>query len=740
MRQPTLHSTSPEINQLARQFQIPVVSGGRLITSLSKANVGQADYSQKTNLRRDRDAEVRREGYLPFSPLPAIANQGTFDATLACYRLVELTRGDGTKALLGFSRSTVKLFSNTLGTWSTIGSGYSASGKRWQVVTINSTLVANNGVDLPIYWNIGDAAVTPMKELREVGVVRVGRICENNGFLIIADVTEFIDYELSPWMNGYTATWPVTGTSAKAANFIYNDPADRGVRFDVTTGAATVTADIGVVYGNSAAYLWLKKVDTGGHLVVTPPSTMGFTIDLTTAGDMALIYWDVIRAAVVAVVFPLGVVPAYDPYGTPPANLTQRIPWQVANSEYGRPEKWAPNFEIQMPSSSTTITLPFPSSIFVAGVTRVAVINGGPLGGTLGGQEHTPNGVLVTGVSGKTLTLEVPTDPDLSYYRFGSILRWTDVSSLVGKYDLQGDNSEITSLATLREWLVVTRTTGIYNGRYTGDPNAPFVFTPAYAGSNVPFWPDAIANVNGDYLLYPARGGRLYAYNGTTWPVVHDVTDLSASLFFNGYDQDDEIFVADNVITKEIFFCYPDKTLAFDYDTPGGTLSLINQAFDAAAMVHKPGTTDFWFIMAIGRFIKTYGLAYGLTPIQTWLRDGVAVESTMLYGMWSAGDQGHEKLLRELTPIFSSLSPNAAIKVELGVTHNPNATVTQKLVPAESLPTPSGRNYVTCCFQAIYFEPRITITDTNDRDCRLTGIIYEADLVGGFGGVTRSIN
>lgn len=603
--------------------------------------------------------------------------------------------------------------------------------------------MANNAVDLPLYWNIGDAAVTPMYELREVGVASVGRIAENNGFLIIADITEIIDIQLEGWMRGYS-DFPVTATQALAVSYIVLI-ADSTTQLNMTTGALNrnVDVDSGLANLNPDFYIWVKKVDAGaGKVTFTFPISGGLpAVELAAINDTVLIHWDKVLAIWVTTYFSGGTIPASAPYGVIPAipAIVQRVPWAVANGEYGQPTKWAPAFQVWMPAASANIVLPFPSTVFVRG-TKVAVISGGPLGGTLGGQEDTPVGVAVTGVAGRTVTLAISTDVGISYPRVVTIMRWSDISSLVGRDNLQGDNSEITSLASLREWLVVCRTTGFYLGRYTGDPNAPFVFTPAYAGSNVPFWPDAIANVQGDYLLYPARGGRMYKFDGTSWPQLHETTDNSALLFFTGYTQDSEVFAVDNSITKESFFCYPDKTLAFDYNTPGGTLSLVDKAFDAAAMIHKPGTTDFWFVLAIGRFIKTYGLAYGLTPIQTFLRDGVAVSATLVWGLWSAGDKGHEKMLRELTPIFASQSPDAAVDVYIGTTYNPNVAVTQKLVPPESLPTPSGRNYVTLCLQAIFFETKIVVTDTRDVDCRLTELILEADLIGGFGGVTRSIN
>lgn len=698
--------------------------------------IGPSDMVTKVNWMRDRDQEARRHGYIKFNPLAGPTDEYIYDAALTCMRLAELVRGDGTKAILGFSRSAVRLFDNTAGTWSTIGSGYSASGKRWQVVTINGTIVANNGVDLPFYWNIGDAAVSPMKELREVGVASVGRIVENNGFLIIGDVTEIFAEVLPLFMRGWS-TFTTDATQAKNANFSINNTTENQDLFQVTTAAATITATLPAA-PPTGFYVWLEKVDAGAGTVVTSPVIAVSPVVLDTNTDKALVYWDATEEEWVSVTFPLGVIPADATYTAPPSYITQRLPWAVANGEYGQPTKWAPAFNVLMAAAGTSLTLPFASSVFIAGQTRVAVVNGGPLNGTLGGQENSPNGILVTAVSGRTLTLETTTDVDLTYPRVVTVMRWEDVSSLVGRYLLQGDNSAITSLVTLRDWLVVVRETGFYMGRYTGDPSAPFVFTPKYSGSNVPLWPDAIANIKGDYLLYPAKGNRMVKFDGVTWPEIHEVTDMAASLFFDGYDQDDEVYVVDNPITKEWWFCFPDNTVCFDYDTAGGTVSEFDQAFSAAATVHKTGTTDVWFIMAITRFIYTYGLAYGATNILTWLRDGVAVESVMKFGMNAFGDQSNEKLLLNLTPILSSSSPDVDIEVQIYGACNPNATPTALLSPVESLPTPKGNNFVTLAYQQLYAQDEITLVEATDIDARYSMRIWEVELVKA-GGVTRSV-
>lgn len=719
---------------MSRTFQLKVSQGGRLITDMSAADVGPTNYVEKVNMRRNRDGEQRREGYLDFSPLPAIANQNVFDPAATCYRLVELTKPNGERALIGFSRTTVRLFSNTLGTWSTIGSGYSSSGLRWQVATMDGYLIANNGVDLPFTYRVGDSAVTPIYELREVGVASAGRMEIYNSFVVFADIVEIYAEVLQLLMRGWS-TFTSGTTTAKNANFtILNAEVDD--TFSVTTGASTITATL-PSSPPSGFYVWIAKVDAGAGRVVTSPVIETSPVVLTSQNDKALVYYDIATKKWVAVTFPLGVIPSDTQYGLVPSYITNHVPWLIVTGEYGEPRNWAPVFDVYMAASSATITLPFASTAFVAGQTRVAVIGGGPLGGTLGGQEGYENGILVTAVSGRTLTIEIPTNVDLVYPRTVQVTRWEDVSTLSGRYSIQDDNSPITGLSVLRNWLVVWRETGIYLGRFTGDPSAPFVFTPKYAGSNVPLWGDCIASIKGDYLLYPSRGNRMYRFDGVSWPEIDEVCDASASLFFDDVDSADEVFCFDNPITKEVFFVYPDTTLCYDYDQD--TLSVFDQGFDAGAAIHKPGSNDEWVVLSIGRFIYTYGLAFGSSPFQTFLRDGVAVEGILKWGLNFFGDESNEKMILNFTPIFSSHSPDAAVEVQLYGTHNPNASASALLYPAESLPTPKGRNFVPLCFQYLYIQEELAIVPASDIDCRVSGRIVELELVKAAG-VTRSVN
>lgn len=614
---------------MSRNYQVRVVDGGRLVTAFSSENVGESNYVDKLNWRRKKDQEIRREGWILHKPNAAGSDsQSIFDGSETVRKLAELVRPNGERVEIGASLTKIKKFDTVTGLWTTIGSGYSTSGLRWQTVTMNGYLVLNNGVDLPVTYRVEDSTVTPIYELREVGVASAKRITEYNGFLWLGNVLEIKADQLNAWMNGGT------------------------------------------------------------------------------------------------------------PYGIPGAGITNRVPYEVANSEFGEPRRWAPLFEVTMAAASATITLPFTSTAFVAGVTRVAVINGGPDDGTLGGDTEHPDGILVTGVAGNVLTLEISTDTGITYPRTVEVTRWTDLNTLVGRYLLQGDGSEITGLLSLQNIMVVYRKTGIYTGRYTGDVDNPFVFTPRYTGINVPKWGDAIANINGDYHLYPGTGGRFYKFDGASWPAIHGVADDAAEVFFSGVIDTDECFVVDNPLSKEWWFCNPYQVLAYDYDTPGGTCSRIDAVIAAATFTQRPSSTDLWFILAIDTVVYTYGLVDGIVPIHTWMRNGVVVPARLKSGLISLGDQSNEKDIVSYTPLLSSQSGDVDMEIQIYSTRDPSVTPVALLSPVAALPDPNGDNLVPLLFRANYFQDEIVITDVTDIDARLSVRLFDFDKVGA-GGVTR---
>lgn len=725
----------------SKTYPVRVADGGRLITSLSTDAVGPANWVRKLNMRRIDDQEARREGWVKFLG----ATQYVFDAAESVMRLRELVRPNGDRVWVGGSRTLLNKYNTGTSLWSDIRGGltFSGSGKRWQAETINGYMALNNAVNLPVSYRVEDAAVTPIYEMRQVGIASVGRIKEYNGFLEIADITEIKADQLDTWMNGY-AGYTVTATQAKVANFSIV-VADHQNQFNVTTGASTITATLpafSTLLATSRKYFWIKKVDAGAGSVVTSPTVADELVALTAVNDLALVWWNGTRW--VAKLFASGVIPATDPYGTPPSSITNRLPTYVGNSEFSEPTKWAPLFDAPMAAASTTIYLPFVPSTWIAGKTRVAVINGGPSGATLGGQLGYEDGVLITAIGafsaanmGVPITIEVTTNASITYPRTVQVTRWTDISTIVARYNLQGDGSPIIGLETLGDLLIVCRTTGFYIGRYTGDATNPFVFRPAYSGPNVPQWGDCVANVNGDYILFPSVQGRFYKFDGVSWPEIHEPCDLARNLFFSGVVTTDECFAVNNPATREIWFSNPLLTFCYDYERQ--TVSEMNAVVGAGAFGQKPGSTDQWFILATTRFVFVYGLVSGATPIATWERDGVDVTAVLKSGLIDARDPSNEKTILSYVPILASASPDMAIEVQLLSTYNPSVAPVALLSPVESLPTPAGENFFTCAFVALYFQDQITLVDTRDLDFRVVSRIFEFDRVGTGGGIPRRV-
>lgn len=725
---------------MQKPYTVKVADGGHLGSALSAENVGEANWTAKVNMMRERDAEIRQPGWILFAPVTG-ASQAIFDGSETLLRLAECVRPNGDRILVGASRTKIKAFYTATGTWVDISGGltFSASGKRWQPMTGNGYLVLNNAVDLPVIFRVEWSTVLPLYELREVGVACVGRISEYNGFLTCADVSEIQADQLDKWMNGYS-TYTASATTAKAASFSII-AADTTKEFDVTTGGTDRTATLPSPVAAPTFWCWIKKADAGAGRVLTSPAIDNQAVVLTAINDIALVWSDGTQYK--ATVFSGGVIPATDPYGTPPAAIINRVPWEWINSEFGDPSHWAPLFNVYMTAASATLNLPFASHAFKAAVDRVAVISGGADGGVLGGQTDTPIGVLITSITGAAITLEKTTDTSISYPRTVQVTRWSDTSTLVGRYLLQGDGSAIIGLETIGNLQALFRDTGIYVGRYTGDVTNPFVFTPRYppnanAGSNVPIWGDCIANINGNYLLYPGKGGHFYQFDGVNWPTPLAVCDDARDLFFDGLDPTSEVFVVNNPLTKQIWFCRPSLTFCLDYDTPGGTVSIMDAEVNAACSCRRPSSTDDWFILGIAGNVFTYGaVVNALVPIITWLRNGVVPTARLKSGLIWFLDRGNEKDLLEYIPELASSSPGMEFTVQLYGTYDPKVAPTALMATAATMPDADMGNLLATFFRSIYFQDEIILTDTRDLDFRLAARTFKYDRLDS-GGVSRT--
>jgi hypothetical protein len=607
-----------------KPLELFVAQGGRLITTFSSDNVGEKNYVEKKNMRRvDRDKEGRREGWFKFRPdtVNVLGSQHLNSGSRQTL-LVEAIRPNGERVVVVASKTTIKKFDYATRTWTDIGTGFSANGKRWQWCTVNGYLILNNAVDLPVSYRVEDAAVVPIYELREAGIASVGFIDQAYGYLLLANIVEIQATQLAGIMNG----------------------------------------------------------GTGG---------------------------------------PYGIITD--------ATKLNHITWKVINGEYGRPRDWAIKIDVVMAAASSTITLPWTSTVFVANTTKVAVLNGGPNGGVLGGQSDSTDGVLVTGVAANVLTLAKSTDVGLTYPRTVTVMRWADQSSLVGYYPLQDDSSPIIGFKTLNNQPIVYRSTRIFVGRHTGVLGAPFDFKRRYEGGNVPKWPDAIVSVGelGDGVhLYPAEGGRFYTFDGIgPDPVLHKVCDDARNLIFDGTTPASDVWAINNPLTKEVWFCRPGKVMAFDYEF--NTASEIDAEIHAAAFVQRPNSTDKWFIIAIEGVVYTYGLVKTAeVETVTYHRDGVNAIPSIKFGLTSLGSATYEKTVHGYVALLGSGTPDITLELKLWSIND--AQETPDLILTDAI---NGSAW-DLFFQEVYFQDQLRVTSAADVNFQLVGRAVYRSMVG----------
>lgn len=236
--------------------------GGQLITAPSPDSTGPANYLLKQDFRRLDDQEIRAEGYNYFRPNTAIplGAQPLFaDGDIILVH--EVKRQNGRQCVIVGTRTTLyRYFSQTgggyfdpatyydadyfddnPGEWLMIGSGFSEVDKdgiptRWQPVDLNGYVVLNNGVDLPVLYRVEESEVTPIYELRELGVASIGSMFELENYLVCLNVRQIKDADLSGVM-GLLNSGATTGTQTGGVS-----SADVKIVGSVASGATVLTA------------------------------------------------------------------------------------------------------------------------------------------------------------------------------------------------------------------------------------------------------------------------------------------------------------------------------------------------------------------------------------------------------------------------------------------------------------------------------------------------------------------
>ncbi len=401
------------------------------------------------------------------------------------------------------------------------------------------------------------------------------------------------------------------------------------------------------------------------------------------------------------------------PYGPIAPASTNHVRYKIVCSDYLQPTNYAPVINGTITSADRTkVTLDFVPSGFVVG-TKLAVIGAGVDGGTLGGTEGIEDGVPITNITGNVITLSTAADVALTYPLSVQCTRFADVSTFSSSSSIQDDGSAIVAMVPLKRVLVVFRETGIFTGRYTAQVETPFVFTPEYSGADVPAYPHAIAEVSGDYLLYPS-GNRFFYYDGGGAPQVHAPTDSARGLFFDTATS--ASYSAHNPVTKEIWFVTPGGTLAFDYVK--STTSFID--LSPAACVTLTTLSENWFVTKETAGLSRYGLSVAGPLVYT--RNSESYTARIVFGVSDFNDPLSQKVLRGYTPLMPAGSENPVYKITLRTGND-----VQDLHPVwdytatDSHDSPTHATY----FRDLYFQDLIEYVDPRATPFRLAGRAFQ---------------
>lgn len=361
-----------------------------------------------------------------------------------------------------------------------------------------------------------------------------------------------------------------------------------------------------------------------------------------------------------------------------------RIQWRLFTGEQEEPNRVAATIPCTTTAGSRSVILAYPVKSLDEGdevIVTGAGLNGSNLLST-----------ITTIAGGQFVTLSDPAELSVTT----ELQRSDTVGGTTGFFDLQDDGSGIVAVKPLQDALVIYKDTAIFIATYTGDAGNPLsirrVLIPPNTGL---YYRDTLITVEGNRHVYAGRRS-FYQFDLTNQvPAVLGIAEGCRSVFFDGSDrsQSNQIFAADNAITKSTWFCFPtgdDKALIFDqlYGTPsttetyyGAAGTVINPTSDAVA-----GTSDNLFVMAVGERLVIYGLALFDRAIwggreYFWRRnqypyaaDRLNYDCILQSGLEAFGSVDTEKDLLDYVLLLASSSQDTAVDVELLSATNPTTS------------------------------------------------------------------
>lgn len=572
--------------------------GGALLQNLSGESASGEHYTKKLNFRRHQEGEARREGWEIFKPSSrflegfpqVVTNSPSTDPirlicqfrsnnNISClvvaagdkiYRYKYDTNPEYVNKIAPSNWAPGEYFSEGYVEeppadfkWEIIAEGLSSVDDTvgdyfaneviaWEATTVNATLYLNNGKDLPIvymeHWN----AAIPLLELREnpgYRVAAVGTISEFNGFLMLADVTQIRSEDWVEWMKGDDPYGRVLDSGS------YNRGETRTIRSPYSL--------IWSYEGNGLRYgtALYGTMEEGTNLFKSK-----YPLRLETHGDYTTFY--------------------------------------------EHPEV---TFS---PKQGTEV-------IIVGAGDEITVIDGEEVNGTfasvkIGGRDSRIKISSVVDNGDGTQTYAVVDDEGNNANALGSItdaelaepinnsvtgfmIRLDSVGKLTGVADLVDDGSRIIKMKPLVDRLMIYRDTGYMTAIRVNTADV-FQFERRYTGPRVCDFRNTLIDVAGRYHVFMGYTGVYQTDRAASQPKLLQVMD-KGTRFWEGLNADEaeRVFTIDNGETKEIFFCSPDSTFAFDYENE--TVSEVDQIFTAGAQIIRPATTKRieyrWVVLAL---------------------------------------------------------------------------------------------------------------------------------------------
>lgn len=511
--------------------------------------------------------------------------------------------------------------------WMQIGSGFSPNGNRWEAVGVNGYLVLNNGVDLPMTYNLQESVVKPIYELREQGIACVGTIAAQDGILCCMDISQIDDTALlelmSPVAAAVNAAQDSTGTIMPAAATLFPSVPLNGL-----IGLTIFWSDGGTSLVSSVDTAGLLHTDASQPIndpAGNPPFTTGWTPS----------YAAPVKAAQAA---SLENPAAYALYND--ADNIQRIAYRFFPSMPSQPRRFGSQIPVSMQAGSRIAKLLFPvrsiPELVASGVQSSFVITGVALGSgnlTANIVATTPGitqSVLLDATCMNEQDFGTTADFGNPLLNSAAMIEAADAAaSFAGVFeDLEDDGGGIIKALTLQGQLVIYKETPvIFLAAYTGDLSTPFQF------QRIPIQAEAAAlryrntliagggGFYGSYHFYAGKNAFFKFDMFTQTPVEIPVLQACSNIFFENASDIENAFCCENPLTREIYIVFPNNVnsspdYAICYDVAYQSARTTSAPLTAAGKCRHPVTRDYWFVMGMSDgSLQRYGLFSG--PKQT---------------------------------------------------------------------------------------------------------------------------